>query len=80
MDDFIKLDVLENVLKEFPDLATHDENAIKFNNANEVKFAGRGMGILSPSALYLTSYLNSDLFLNYLNVIFVCIETILFKS
>ena len=62
MDDFIKLDVLEKVLKEFPDLAMHDESAIKFNNANEIKFAGRGMGILSPAALYLTSYLNSDLF------------------
>ena len=67
MDDFIKLDVLEKVLKEFPDLAMHDESAIKFNNANEIKFAGKGMGILSPAALYLTSYLNSDLFLNYLN-------------
>ena len=69
MNNFIKQSVLDKVLDEFPDLSTQESLTIKFDNKNEKKFAGKGMGILSPSALHLTSYLNSDLFLNYLNVI-----------
>jgi hypothetical protein len=69
MEDFIKNDVLNNVLIEFPDLAKHDKLAIKFNNNNEVKLAGRGMEVLSPAAVNLTAHLNSDMFLHYLNTL-----------
>jgi Rps23 Pro-64 3,4-dihydroxylase Tpa1-like proline 4-hydroxylase len=69
MDNFIKKELLEKVLAEFPDLSKENELVIKFNEANQIKLTGKGMGSLSPAALYLTSYLNSDLFLQYLNTV-----------
>jgi hypothetical protein len=67
MKNFIKNDVLENVANEFPDLSKLKDSITKFDNDREVKFASRGMGVLSPSALELNTYLNSDLFLEWLN-------------
>jgi Rps23 Pro-64 3,4-dihydroxylase Tpa1-like proline 4-hydroxylase len=69
MNNFIKEELLEKVLDEFPDLSKENELVKSFNDTNQIKLAGKGMGILSPSAFYLTSYLNSDLFLHYLNTL-----------
>ena len=55
MDNFIKKELLEKVLAEFPDLSKENELVIKFNEANQIKLTGKGMGSLSPAALYLTS-------------------------
>jgi Rps23 Pro-64 3,4-dihydroxylase Tpa1-like proline 4-hydroxylase len=69
MDDFIRQDVLDKVESEFPDLSENQITTIIFNNSREIKLAGDGMAILSPAANYLTSYLNSDLFMNYLSAL-----------
>ena len=65
MKSFIKNDLINNVLNEFPDLSQIN-NTIRFNNEKEVKFASKGMEQLSPSAFYLCSFLNSNIFLRYL--------------
>ena len=68
MRDFISDVVLDGVEKEFPDLRLLGGSTVKrFDNSREVKFASRGMGALSPHALILNSYLQSDLFLMWLN-------------
>lgn len=69
MEDFINPEILDKVLAEFPDLSKQNGLVKRFNETNQIKLAGIGMGILSPSAMYLTSYLNSDLFLHYLNTV-----------
>lgn len=55
MKSFIKNDLINNVLNEFPDLSQIN-NTIRFNNEKEVKFASKGMEQLSPSAFYLCSF------------------------
>lgn len=67
MEDFLKPEVLEQVLAEFPDLSQLQGSVMQFNNDREVKYASKGMDVLSPSAFSLVSSLNSDFFLNYLN-------------
>lgn len=66
-DNFIKEDLLKQVSAEFPDLSKLKDNVIKFENNKEIKFAGKGMQVLSPAALELNAYLQSDLMLNWLN-------------
>ena len=65
LDDFISTDLLDSVLKEFPDLSAI-ENKIEFVNQKEIKFASQGSSELSPSARVLVNFLNSDRFLKYL--------------
>jgi hypothetical protein len=65
MDNFINQEMLEDVLEEFPDLS-EIESKIKYNNKREIKFTLNGFADLSPVVVKLISFLNSDLFLNYL--------------
>lgn len=68
MENFIKEELLEKVANEFPNLENiHDKVVKKYNNDNEVKFASIGMELFSPAAIYLNSYLQSNLMLEYLN-------------
>jgi Rps23 Pro-64 3,4-dihydroxylase Tpa1-like proline 4-hydroxylase len=67
MDNFIKPEILKLVVDEFPNLSSQKEAVTKFENNKEVKFASQGMQILSPSALNLNSYLQSDVMLQWLN-------------
>ena len=66
-DNFIKEDLLEQVSAEFPDLSKLKDTVIQYNNNKEIKLAGKGMQVLSPSALELNTYLQSDLMMNWLN-------------
>ena len=66
MENFIKKELLEKVLLEFPNLKDSKNSSISFNNDKEIKLASKGMGILSGSAFNLISLLNSDFFLEYL--------------
>ena len=43
LDNFIKEDVLEKVLTEFPDLSKLKGTVTQFNNSKEIKLAGKGM-------------------------------------
>ncbi|WP_083250698.1 2OG-Fe(II) oxygenase [Acidihalobacter aeolianus] len=69
MEDFINETLLEKVADEFPDLAKAKDEVHKFDNPREIKLASKGMQALTPSAAYLTSYLQSDLFLKWLNTL-----------
>jgi len=67
MPNFIRSDVIERVLAEFPDLKEADPKyTIEFKNQAEIKFASRGYGLLSPAALELVAFLNSDVFLDHM--------------
>tara|TARA_B100001989_G_scaffold35166_1_gene20841 strand:+ start:292 stop:1095 length:804 start_codon:yes stop_codon:yes gene_type:complete len=65
LDNFIDTNFLEKVLSEFPDLRNL-KNKIEFKDQKQIKFASKGFADLSPSCKELVSYLNSDLFLKYL--------------
>lgn len=65
LDNFISEDLLNSVSEEFPDLKTLD-NKLEFSNQKEIKFASTGSSELSPSARFLINFLNSDIFLRYL--------------
>lgn len=69
MPNFIKPEILEQVASEFPDLAKVDGAVRQFQNEREIKYASIGMHHLSPAALHLNSYLQSDLFLEWLNTL-----------
>lgn len=64
-DNFFDKTFLSDVLKEFPDLSKQDDT-IKFNNKNEVKFAGKGEKSFGPKTRILMHYLNSEPFLQFL--------------
>ena len=64
-DNFINEDLLENIFLEFPDLQEM-EGHIKFQNQKEIKLASRGSSHFSPNAKLLLEYLNSEVFLRYL--------------
>ena len=67
LNNFIKEDLLEQVSAEFPDLSKLKDTVIQYNNNKEIKLAGKGMQVLSPTALELNTYLQSDLMMNWLN-------------
>jgi len=67
MENFIKEDVLERVSTEFPDLSKQKDAVIQFKDSRQIKLAGKGMQLLSPAALGLNTYLQSDLMMNWLN-------------
>jgi Rps23 Pro-64 3,4-dihydroxylase Tpa1-like proline 4-hydroxylase len=77
MKNFIKENILNKVVDEFPDLAKFKNQVKKFNNENEIKLNSQGMQILSPNALHLNSYLNSDLMLSWLNSLTGIKETLI---
>ena len=65
LDNFINTNLLNKVEKEFPNLQSL-ENIIKYSNQKEIKFASNGSYSFSPSARDLIGFLNSDVFLKYL--------------
>lgn len=67
IQNFIKPEILKDVANEFPNLQKQRTLVTRFNNDREIKLASRGMQILTPSAIHLNSYLQSDLMLNWLN-------------
>lgn len=75
-DDFFNNNFLNEVLKEFPDLSKQND-IIKFNNKNEVKFAGKGELSFGPKTRILMHYLNSEPFLKFLQELTGIKETIL---
>jgi len=64
--DFINNKLLEQIESEFPDLSKL-KNIVNFTNQREIKFTSLGFGDISPSANKLISFLNSNIFLEYLN-------------
>ena len=68
LDNFIDENLLNGVLEEFPDLEKAGSKA-EFNDSREIKAISRGFADISPKAFKLISYLNSDLFLTYLQEI-----------
>lgn len=76
-NNFIKEDLLKRVSTEFPDLSKLKDTVIKFENDKEIKLAGKGMQVLSPAALELNTYLQSDLMMNWLNELTQIKETLI---
>lgn len=75
-DNFINENLIENIFLEFPNL--QDLNGhIKFQNQKEIKFASRESRHFSPSAKLLLGYLNSDVFLKYLQSLTNIKETLI---
>ena len=64
-DDFLEEDFANEILGEFPDLSKINSKIV-FDNEKEVKYASIGFADISPSATKLISYLNSDIFLKFL--------------
>lgn len=77
LTNFIRSDVLESVAAEFPDLSKVGNGAMQYNNGREVKYASKGMSPLSPSGFKLVSFLNSDIFLEYLQILTGIEETLI---
>jgi len=65
LDNFIDEGLLKGILDEFPDLS-EVKSRREFKNSREIKFISNGFVDISPKAFELISYLNSDLFLTYL--------------
>ena len=65
IDNFINETLLDNDESEFPDLESL-QDVVSFSNETSIKFASKGFKDLSPSAGRLISFLNSDVFLSYL--------------
>ena len=66
MKDFFNPEILNKVYDEFPDLSNINSK-IEFANQKEIKLASSGFADISPSASKLITFLNSDIFLEYLN-------------
>lgn len=65
--NFFNPEILEAVLKEFPDLSQAD--AVSFNNQNEIKFAGKGESTFANQTKSFMHYLNSEPFLKFIQTI-----------
>lgn len=79
LKNFIKKDILEKVLSEYPDLS-QIPSRIQYNNQKEIKFASQGYSDLSESATTLINFLNCDVFLKYLQSLTGINETIISDS
>ncbi len=75
-DNFIESNIIEDILIEFPDLQNKNGH-IKFENKKEIKLASNGSHHLSPNARSLVSYLNSDIFLKYIQSLTNIEETLI---
>jgi hypothetical protein len=62
--EFIRSDILEKVAAEFPDLSKLTDSVKSFDDIRETKLAGVGWEVLSPSAIHLSTYLQSDLMMS----------------
>jgi hypothetical protein len=67
-DDFFNSDFLNKVLEEFPDLSVIKESK-KFDNPKEIKLAGVGERFFGGETKRLMHFLNSEPFLNFLQVL-----------
>ena len=77
MREFIRPDVLKTVADEFPDLSKSKRATVEFKDSKQIKFASRGMELLTPAAIHLNSYLQSDLMLKWLKVLTGIEETLI---
>ncbi len=75
-DDFISPEIINKVEAEFPDLSQKDD-VINFNDKTSYKFASKGFKDLSPEGVKLISFLNSDIFLEYLQELTGIKETLI---
>ena len=66
-DNFFDAEFLSTVLSEFPDLSS--KNAETYDNPREIKLAGRGERFFGNETKLLMHYLNSEPFLNFLQVL-----------
>ena len=76
IDNFINEELIHRVESEFPNLKLL-ENKLVFKNQKEIKFASKGSSDLSPAAKELIGYLNSDIFLKYLQDLTSINETLI---
>ena len=60
MENFLRTDLAKAVADEFPDARTLKKNSLETNRSS------KGMGVLSPTAVHLTAYMQSDLMLDWL--------------
>lgn len=65
--DVFNPEYLSKVLDEFPDLS--QKNSQKFDNPHEIKLAGRGERFFGAETKRLMQFLNSEYFLNFLQVL-----------
>ncbi len=78
LKNFIRPEVLKEVLHEFPNLKEADKDkSVSFGNELEIKFASKGIDLLSPAAFKLISFFNSEWFLRYLQEITGIKETLI---
>lgn len=78
MPNFFNAKILNKVLKEFPDLSIQKKDFVKnFDKSTEIKLASKGSNLLSASAKNLIYFLNSDIFLNYLQELTGIKETLI---
>lgn len=68
IDNFIENDFLNKILEEFPDLSTLKNNR-SFNEHKQIKYGSIGFEDLSKNAFKLIAFLNSDIFIKYLQKI-----------
>lgn len=66
-DDFFNKEFLTQVLDEFPDLSKKD--SISFNDAKQIKLAGKGENNFGKQTKVLMHFLNSEPFLNFLQIL-----------
>jgi len=66
-DNFFNETLLDQVVDEFPDLASED--SMEFNNSNERKFAGKGELSFGPQTRAFMHFLNSAPFLEFIQSI-----------
>lgn len=76
LDDFFKEEILTEIAEEFPDLSSLS-NPLNFNNSREIKFASRGMRDLGEKCFNFISFLNSDVFLQYIQTLTGLEETLI---
>lgn len=72
--DFFDPAMLESVLNEFPDLS--DRNSISYKNQKEIKLAGKGEQNFGDETRDLMHFLNSEPFLNFLQILTGIEETL----
>ena len=65
LDNFINSELLNDIMNEFPDLSKI-QSGVKHENSREIKFSSKGFSDISPKAFELIAYLNSDIFVTYL--------------
>jgi Rps23 Pro-64 3,4-dihydroxylase Tpa1-like proline 4-hydroxylase len=75
IENFFNAEMLEEVLAEFPDLA--GEDAIRYNDHNQKKFAGKGEQSFKDATRAFMHFLNSEPFLKFVQTITGIEETLL---